>query len=260
MPRRPRAIPASTHAGRLPWNGYGESIAAGFPTTAAALSGLIIDEGIADLGHRRHLLALDAYFKTHNQVGVGVVHGNGVYGDYYTIDTAYTSDRRPTARRRLQRRQRQRPLRHRRGPGQRQRVGRRCRLNDYLRVRGLQPAAESRHVHRHHQRRVLGGVRTQSVSVGSINARLNFTAQGVSTSAADVTFIRQGYTSILHRPASTDDVNQWDRSDEGGLDARALHGQPAQLAGVPCPATAPCLSGPTLSGLVGPHRQRRRDQ
>src|SRR5262245_50983506 len=59
------------------WTSYGESIAAGFPNSAEALSGLIIDTGIPDLGHRRHLLAMDAAFRGQNQVGIGVVQNGG---------------------------------------------------------------------------------------------------------------------------------------------------------------------------------------
>jgi uncharacterized protein YkwD len=75
---------------------YGESIAAGFLTPADALKGLITDEGIANLGHRRHLLAIDAVFRDQNAVGVGIVQGGtGIYQDYYTLDTAFGSDTRP---------------------------------------------------------------------------------------------------------------------------------------------------------------------
>lgn len=83
-------------AAGYPWNGWGESIAAGFATPEEALKGLIIDAGVPDLGHRRHLLAIDASFKTHQQVGVGIVqNGGGSYRHYYTIDSGYTADRRP---------------------------------------------------------------------------------------------------------------------------------------------------------------------
>src|SRR5262249_43711119 len=52
-----------------PWVANGESIAAGFTSPEATLSGLIIDNGVADLGHRRHLLSMDA-FAGHREVGV----------------------------------------------------------------------------------------------------------------------------------------------------------------------------------------------
>jgi hypothetical protein len=78
------------------WTSWGESIAAGFTSTASALSGLIIDNGVPDLGHRRHLLAIDQMFKTQSEVGIGIVmNGSGPYHDYYTIDTAAPTDSRP---------------------------------------------------------------------------------------------------------------------------------------------------------------------
>jgi hypothetical protein len=77
------------------WAGWGESIAAGYPSPSSALSALIIDAGIPSLGHRRHLLAIDSYFQTHRQVGIGIVlNGTGPYRHYYTIDSASTSDSR----------------------------------------------------------------------------------------------------------------------------------------------------------------------
>jgi uncharacterized protein YkwD len=80
----------------FPWLGWGESIAAGYPTPDAALQGLIIDSGVPDLGHRRHLLAIDASFKPHNQIGIGAVqNGGGPYSDYWTLDSGYTADSRP---------------------------------------------------------------------------------------------------------------------------------------------------------------------
>jgi uncharacterized protein YkwD len=75
---------------------YGESIAAGYATPDAALSALIIDNGVSNLGHRRHLLAIDAVFRDQNAVGIGIVqNGSGTYQDYYTIDTALGADTRP---------------------------------------------------------------------------------------------------------------------------------------------------------------------
>jgi uncharacterized lipoprotein NlpE involved in copper resistance len=47
-----------------------------------------VDQGVPDLGHRLHLLAMSELFQGQNQVGVGIVNGNGPYGSYYTIDTA----------------------------------------------------------------------------------------------------------------------------------------------------------------------------
>jgi N-acetylneuraminic acid mutarotase/uncharacterized protein YkwD len=77
--------------------GDGESIAVGIQmSTSTAVAGLIQDFGQPDVGHRRHLLAIDAAFKPQNQVGVGaVLNGTGSYGNYYTIDTISDSDPRP---------------------------------------------------------------------------------------------------------------------------------------------------------------------
>jgi uncharacterized protein YkwD len=78
------------------WTSWGESIAAGYTSTASALSALIVDAGISDLGHRRHLLAMDPIFLGQTQVGIGIVmNGSGPYQDYYTIDSAAPADSRP---------------------------------------------------------------------------------------------------------------------------------------------------------------------
>lgn len=80
------------------WKSWGESIAGGtgYPGPADALKGLIIDSGVADLGHRRHLLAIDTLFKNQTEVGVGIVEkGTGTLSNYYTIDTANSADSRP---------------------------------------------------------------------------------------------------------------------------------------------------------------------
>ncbi|HEV3202754.1 MAG TPA: CAP domain-containing protein, partial [Gemmataceae bacterium] len=74
--------------------GWGESIAAGYSTPEGALRGLIIDAGVANLGHRRQLLAMDQSFQNQSQVGIGIATG-GAYGFYYTIDTAAGTDPRP---------------------------------------------------------------------------------------------------------------------------------------------------------------------
>jgi uncharacterized protein YkwD len=98
------------HAAGNPAAAWGESIAKGWPGVASALQELIVDRGIPDLGHRRHLLGIDPLFKSQNQVGIGVfatgpddpflfIPGEGVpvnnfaelTGSYfYTIDTAAT--------------------------------------------------------------------------------------------------------------------------------------------------------------------------
>ncbi len=90
-PPNPTDPGARLTASGFPWSGWGESIAAGniYPLPADALKALIIDAGIPDLGHRRHLLAIDPSFQGMNQVGIGIVQGGtGLYQNYYTIDTA----------------------------------------------------------------------------------------------------------------------------------------------------------------------------
>src|SRR5262245_59142847 len=83
-------------AAGFPWTSWGESIAAGYPDPASALAGLIIDNGVPSLGHRHHLLAMDALYQGQRQVGVGIVlGGTGQYQNYYTIDTAAAADNRP---------------------------------------------------------------------------------------------------------------------------------------------------------------------
>src|SRR5262249_61597556 len=70
------------------WTGYGESLIAGIADPGEALRTLIVDAGIPDLGHRRHLLAIDDFFKNQNQVGIGgVLNGSGPYRHYFTIDS-----------------------------------------------------------------------------------------------------------------------------------------------------------------------------
>jgi uncharacterized protein YkwD len=78
-------------AAGFPIQSWGESIAGGtsYLQPGDALSALIVDAGIPDLGHRRQLLAIDAIFKNQNEVGVGIVqNGGGPLTNYYTIDTA----------------------------------------------------------------------------------------------------------------------------------------------------------------------------
>lgn len=85
-------------AAGVSWTSYGESIAAGQPYAQPgdALKGLIVDAGVADLGHRNQLLAIEPATKGQNQAGVGIVQGgSGAYTNYYTIDTASTNDDRP---------------------------------------------------------------------------------------------------------------------------------------------------------------------
>src|SRR5262249_22988981 len=79
-----------TNAG-FAWQRWGESLAGGtaYPGPSEALRALIIDSGVADLGHRRHLLAIDATFQSQNQAGIGIIQdGSGPLSNYFTIDTA----------------------------------------------------------------------------------------------------------------------------------------------------------------------------
>ena len=75
------------------WQSYGESIAGAYTTAADALSALIIDDGVPDLGHRDQLLSINTpaepSYTSENAVGIGIVlNGSGPLGNYYTIDTA----------------------------------------------------------------------------------------------------------------------------------------------------------------------------
>lgn len=73
------------------WTGWGESLAGGaaFLSPGDTLQALITDNGIPDLGHRRHLLAIDPAYQNQNQVGIGIVQGgSGPLENYFTIDTA----------------------------------------------------------------------------------------------------------------------------------------------------------------------------
>lgn len=77
-------------------NNYGESIAGGYSGPSDALTALIIDTGIANLGHRRHLLAIDSAFQPQNRIGIGIVqNGSGPLGRYFTIDTASAANGGP---------------------------------------------------------------------------------------------------------------------------------------------------------------------
>ncbi len=80
-----------TNAGYA-WHDFGESIAAGYSSSADTLKALIVDAGVSDLGHRLHLLAMNNADKS---AGVGVtMNGSGTYVNYYTIDTGSTYDNR----------------------------------------------------------------------------------------------------------------------------------------------------------------------
>jgi uncharacterized protein YkwD len=75
---------------------WSESLAGGYLTPEDALRGLILDSGVPGQGHRRQLLAMDPFYQSQNQVGVGIVlNGSGSYRNYYTIDAALAADARP---------------------------------------------------------------------------------------------------------------------------------------------------------------------
>src|SRR5262249_39401096 len=69
---------------------WGESLIVGpaYPAPEDALRGLVIDAGVPDLGHRRHVLGLDGAFRKDNLIGVGVVqNAGGSQVNYYAADT-----------------------------------------------------------------------------------------------------------------------------------------------------------------------------
>ncbi len=74
------------------WTGWAESIAAGYHTPANALAALIIDDGVPDLGHRKHLLEIGPDYSMRPEVGVGIFNGPLHFQDYYTIDSARDFD------------------------------------------------------------------------------------------------------------------------------------------------------------------------
>jgi uncharacterized protein YkwD len=85
-------------AAGVAWTTWGESIAAGggYAQPSQALAGLIVDAGVADLGHRNQLLDIGSTYAPQNQVGIGIVqNGGGPYQNYYTIDTAATTQPGP---------------------------------------------------------------------------------------------------------------------------------------------------------------------
>jgi len=75
-----------------PTDNYIESIAGGYSTPDAALKALIWDVGVPSLGHRKHLLAIDAFFQAHREVGVGYAYNAGAtYWYYWSIHTGYVN-------------------------------------------------------------------------------------------------------------------------------------------------------------------------
>jgi len=84
-----------TDAGYM-WRSYAESITAGQASVTDALRSLIVDANTSSRAHRHQLLGHGTTYKTHREIGVGVVqNGTGPRDHYYTVDTAYTTDTRP---------------------------------------------------------------------------------------------------------------------------------------------------------------------
>jgi len=73
---------------------YVESLVAGtnFSTAGLALSTLIVDEGIPDLGHRKHMLGIDDFNAGNREIGVGYAFNNSAtYKNYWTIHSTRTN-------------------------------------------------------------------------------------------------------------------------------------------------------------------------
>jgi hypothetical protein len=77
------------------WRTVAESLAASYADPVLALQALIEDRGIENLGHRRHLLAMDGVFTQQRELGVGAVEGRGRHANYYVFDTGQGHDPRP---------------------------------------------------------------------------------------------------------------------------------------------------------------------
>jgi uncharacterized protein YkwD len=202
---------ARLNAAGFAWNSYGESIAGGsaFPGPAEALRGLIIDQGVPDLGHRVHLLAIDAVFKDQTQVGIGVDQNTaGPLQNYYVIDTGVGSDRRPFLTGVV--------FRDANGNG-RYDVGEGL-AGVTLAVAGvgnfttydsggysieLNPGTYSVTV----SGGAFGPAATQTVALGAQNVRVNFTASDADP-AVDA-FVRKLYVSALGRTAGDNEVAFW---------------------------------------------------
>ncbi len=61
---------------------YGENIADGFPTAEATFDALMIDHGIADLGHRRNFLEFDRTGNFFREIGIASVNGGDTTQDF----------------------------------------------------------------------------------------------------------------------------------------------------------------------------------
>jgi uncharacterized protein YkwD len=78
-----------------PTNPAGSTVREVYPPEAA-LADFIVDRGVPDLGHRRHLLAIDRFAAKDTQVGVGFAfrdftasNGFPITAFFYTVDTGY---------------------------------------------------------------------------------------------------------------------------------------------------------------------------
>lgn len=77
----------STSDDRIRATGYvpgadGENIAYGFPTALATFNALMIDTGIANLGHRRNFLEFDAAGNFFREIGIAAVNGGNTTQDF----------------------------------------------------------------------------------------------------------------------------------------------------------------------------------
>jgi uncharacterized protein YkwD len=82
-----------------PFNPAAGEVRQSYPPEAA-LADLIVDAGVPDLGHRKHLLAIDSFSRQQTLVGVGYAFhdltGNSGFpftAHFYTIDTSFLAQR-----------------------------------------------------------------------------------------------------------------------------------------------------------------------
>jgi hypothetical protein len=191
---------------------WAESIAGGYPTPDAALRALIIDAGVPDLGHRRHLLAIDPAVQGQNAVGIGIVlNGGGPLQDYYTIDTASSPDTRPYVTG-VVFHDANGNGRYDAGEGL---AGVTITVAGVGSVQDFATGGYSLQVSPGTYQvtasgGALGAGYTQWVTVGGSNVRLNFTPGG-QTSGPPVTaaYVNKLYESVLGRPASTAEQSSW---------------------------------------------------
>jgi hypothetical protein len=80
-------------AGYAGWASVGESIAREFLNYYDALAGLIVDDGVPDLGHRKHLLGISDWAAGHREIGAGMAEGlrpDGFVHRLYCMQTGVT--------------------------------------------------------------------------------------------------------------------------------------------------------------------------